>query len=308
MNISKKALMSFHMVLTSLVAMAQPYYHIMKEENGKLIEETGYDSKDYKLKIDMDKPKPKDAVGGMITIESYDCDMSPLKRSFYFTKNGNVYYNKVYDALFFDDNCEYEIRAYYSDYHREICGHFYFCKNLKECVDRRTWAGRSYCQTETDFYFANPENLPKLQKDLGNERWGVLSACEWDYVCKALGESGWTVDGKTVFLIDTTPNKSLLTELRNKNRGRTSNLTVGEFRSLAARGLVCLPACGYFDGYKVEKMGSYGYYWSCTPSTKSRMHEVWAMKFGSKNAGMTYDDLYYSLHGAAVRLVILADD
>ena len=37
MNISKKALMSFLMALTSLIAMAQPYYHIMKEENGKLI-------------------------------------------------------------------------------------------------------------------------------------------------------------------------------------------------------------------------------------------------------------------------------
>ena len=42
MNISKKMIMSFIVALTSVVAMAQPYYHIMKEINGRLIEETKY--------------------------------------------------------------------------------------------------------------------------------------------------------------------------------------------------------------------------------------------------------------------------
>ena len=55
MNISKKAIMSFIVALTSVISMAQPYYHIMKEENGKLTEETGYNGKDYNIKIDMMK-------------------------------------------------------------------------------------------------------------------------------------------------------------------------------------------------------------------------------------------------------------
>ena len=94
MNISKKALMSVIMALTSLVSMAQPYYHVMKRDGINQTEEAVYDAKTYKIKVDMNKPRPKDAIGGEITIEGYNCDYSPLKRSFYFTKHGNVYYNK----------------------------------------------------------------------------------------------------------------------------------------------------------------------------------------------------------------------
>ena len=69
MNISKKAIMSFIVALTSLVSMAQPYYHIMKEENGKLIEDTVYNGKDYNIKIDMvNEDKPDDAIGNKITV------------------------------------------------------------------------------------------------------------------------------------------------------------------------------------------------------------------------------------------------
>ena len=53
MNISKKAILSFIMALTSVVSMAQPYYHIMKDVNGKLTEDTVYNGKDYNIKIDM---------------------------------------------------------------------------------------------------------------------------------------------------------------------------------------------------------------------------------------------------------------
>ena len=55
MNISKKAILSFIVALTSVISMAQPYYHIMKEENGKLTEDTVYNGKDYNIKIDMMK-------------------------------------------------------------------------------------------------------------------------------------------------------------------------------------------------------------------------------------------------------------
>ena len=37
MNISKKAIMSFLMALTSLVAMAQPYYHVMKQGDNRCV-------------------------------------------------------------------------------------------------------------------------------------------------------------------------------------------------------------------------------------------------------------------------------
>ena len=50
MNFSKKAILSFIVALTSVVSMAQPYYHIMKEVNGKLIEETAYNGKKYNIK------------------------------------------------------------------------------------------------------------------------------------------------------------------------------------------------------------------------------------------------------------------
>ena len=78
MNISKKTILSFIVALTSVVSMAQPYYHIMKEENGKLTEETAYNGKDYNIKIDMveAEKKPVGAIGGKITIEStWKCSM-----------------------------------------------------------------------------------------------------------------------------------------------------------------------------------------------------------------------------------------
>jgi hypothetical protein len=45
MNISKKALMSVLMALTSLVSMAQPYYHVMKRDGINQTEEAVYDAK-----------------------------------------------------------------------------------------------------------------------------------------------------------------------------------------------------------------------------------------------------------------------
>lgn len=42
MNISKKVIMSFIMALTSLISMAQPYYHVMKRDGSNLIEDTVY--------------------------------------------------------------------------------------------------------------------------------------------------------------------------------------------------------------------------------------------------------------------------
>ena len=101
MDISNKAIMSVLMALTSLVAMAQPYYHVMKREGIILTEEAAYNAKNYKIRVDMEKPRPKDAIGGRITIENYDCHISP-KRSFYFTKNGNGYYNESEGKFHFE--------------------------------------------------------------------------------------------------------------------------------------------------------------------------------------------------------------
>ena len=85
-----------------------------------------------------------------------------------------------------------------------------------------------------------------MQEDLGNEEWAVLSACEWAYVCANLGEYGWKVDGKTCFLIDTTPGKSLLRTIESKNKGKF--MSKDDFEYYEAKGLVCLPATGYRTG------------------------------------------------------------
>ena len=306
MNISKKALMSFLMALTSLVAMAQPYYHVMKRDGNKLIEEVAmYDAKNYKIKVDMNKPRPKDAIGGEITIEGYNCDYSPLKRSFYFTKHGNVYYNNSEGKFYFEKSqLDYPTGKYSKDH----CGHFYWGKTIEGCIDLY-YKELNTNATETDFYFANPANLPKLKEDLGNEEWAVLSACEWRYINNKFGEYGWEVDGEPCLLIDTTPGKSLLRAIESINGGKT--MSKEEFDYYETQGLVCLPASGYRDVTGFPGRGYSGYYTSCTPSDIFRLnngdpvglHFMW---FTPKHADGTAVGAYRDT-GMAVRLVVLAD-
>ena len=298
MNISKKAIMSFIVALTSVVSMAQPYYHIMKEENGKLIEDTVYNGKNYNIKIDMVEPKPKDAIGDKITVPCSG-------RSFYFTKHGNVYYNNSEGKFHFEDSqLDYPRR-----YSKDHCGHFCWDSNLEGCIDVKSYVLNTNA-TETYFYFADPANLPKLKEDLGNEEWAVLAACEWSYVCENLGEYGWKVDGKTCFLIDATPGKSLLTELRNKNNGNPRDLSIDEFKSLEAQGLVCLPASGLLKNTSFYGQNITGYYWSSTPSNDILIGKgkagVGFMEFNSSRAGVWHGVV--RSFGYAVRLVVLADD
>ena len=319
MNISKKALMSALMALTSVVSMAQPYYHVMKRDGSNQTEETVYNAKNYKIKVDMDEPRPKDAIGGKITIAStWNCLRSQLKRSFYFTKNGNVYYNKSEDKFHFEKSqLDYPSGKLNYDH----VGHFHWGSSIKECVDIESF-GYTDCGSETTFYFANPDSLGRLQKDLGNERWTVLSACEWLFVCNVLGEYGWIVDGKACFLIDTTPGKSLLRTIETKNGGKT--MSKEDFESYEAQGLVCLPTSGvYYDkaqdgkgGYFIwdffTGQGYYGNYWTCTPGNNLEKD------FFNREAGLTwyiyFSPKYYretcntNRHERyAVRLVVLAD-
>lgn len=316
MNISKKAIMSFIVALTSAVSMAQPYYHIMKDVNGKLTEETGYNGMEYIIKIDMEGPRPKDAIGNKITIEGYDCDWSKYKRSFYFTKNGNVYYNESEGKFHFEESqLDYPKGTYSKDH----CGHFRWGRNINECIDTGTslsWPDA----TEDDFYFANPDNLPKLQEDLGNERWGVLSACEWYYIILFLGEIKWTVDGYHCYLIDTTPDQKLRSELRDLlKKKHDRSLSIEEFKSFEARGLVCLPFAGYREGSNLRvqeylwpgwdwRGQGTGDYWACTPipdhpTTKYKYAQNVSFVSGSANM-----EGRLRSEGLAVRLVILAND
>lgn len=283
--------------------MAQPYYHIMKEVNGKLTEDTVFNGKDYNIKIDMVEPekKPEGAIGGKITVEGYDCDYSHYKRSFYFTNKGNVYYRNGYFG-FEKSQLDYPT-VFFDSWH---IGLFRWGRNMDECTSTKYelyWRHSLDSRGEQEFYFANPKKLSILQSHLGRQRWAVLSACEWKYVCEKLGECGWKVDGKICYLIDTTPGKSLLTELRRKNNGNTSDLSIEEFKSYEARGLVCLPASGWYWGRNNTSYGYSGYYWSCTPSYNSLEH-AWCIGFGSSNVSV-YGD--YRSEGHAVRLVILAD-
>lgn len=299
MNISKKAIMSFIVAFTSVISMAQPYYHIMKEENGKLTEEIGYNGKDYNIKIDMNKPKPKDAIGGEITIEHDWFCIGPKLRSFYFTKHGNIYYDKDKDKFYFEKSQLDYARGYI----RNHIGHFKWGQTIDDCTELGPVEGGI-------FYFADPKKyLPKLQEDLGNEKWALLNSCEWEYVCEILGECGWTVDGKTCFLIDTTPDKSLLRAIESKNGGKT--MTKEDFESYEAQGLVCLPAAGSLNDWHWNINGvhyywyyedsSLGYYWSCYSHG-----DVYSMDFNSSRAGVYHSKR--STVGYAVRLVILADD
>jgi len=302
MNISKKALMLFIVALTSVISMAQPYYHIMKDVNGKLTEETGYNGKDYNIKISMEGPKPKDAIGGRITIENFDCHISP-KRSFYFTKNGNVYYNDSEKKFYFEKSQ----LDYPKNYSKNHCGHFNWGRSIKECTDIQTSLGWPDAKEE-DFYFANPEYLPKLKEDLGNEEWAVLSCCEWSYVCANLGECGWKVNDKPCFLIDATPGKSLLRTIQAEHNGEKT-MSIEEFESYEAQGLVCLPASGlrrvssfYGQGYSAD-------YQSCTPSSDiggGVESGTYHMSFDPREAGVKSGPARSI--GYAVRLVILADD
>ena len=305
MNISKKALMSFLMALTSLIAMAQPYYHVMKQDGNNLTEEAMYDGGTYKIKIDMNKPKPKDAIGGEITIVSYDCDYSELKRSFYFTTKGNVYYNNSEGKFHFEESqLDYPTGKYSKDH----CGHFRWQETIERCLDTGNknfvpWAAVE--RTETFFYFANPENLPKLQEDLGNEKWAVLSACEWYYVLNTLAEGGWSVNHKRCILIDTTPGKSLLTPLRNKHLGETSDLSIEEFKLLEARGLVCLPLAGERNGTELWWREQCCFCWSCTP-IKHAQYGGLVYSFGCGGSFLT-PFAEGELDGNTVRLVVLVD-
>ena len=314
MNISKKALMSFLMALTSLIAMAQPYYHVMKRDGINQTEEAAYNAKKYKIKVDMDGPRPKDAIGGRITIESYECDRSPLKRSFYFTKHGNVYYNNSEGKFYFEESqLDYpkgtgRNRWGYSTYSKDHCGHFRWGRTIAECIDdSENYISLYYDATETDFYFANPDNLPKLQEDLGNEKWAVLSFCEWDYVCKALGMNGWSIDGNRCFLLDLTPDKSLLRAILKENG--SLNMTKEQFVHYEAQGLVCLPAPGTRYGSDIVAVHKVHYhinYWSCTPCEYFPTTNSWTVHFSFSCESVGWEG-YDRGVAYPVRLVILAD-
>ncbi len=291
MNISKKAIMSFIVALTSVVAMAQPYYHIMKEVDGKLIEDTVYNGMDYNIKIDMvNEDKPDDAIGNKITVEGYDCYDSKFKRSFYFTNKGNIYYSR---GSFYFEKSQLDCSNNTSNH----IGLFRWGRTLDECLSKSTKLYWAHNYSEQEFYFANPKKFSMLR---GNKKWAVLSVCEWRYVCEKLGECGWKVDGKTCFLIDTTPDKSLLRTIESKNKGKF--MSKDDFEYYEAKGLVCLPATGSYWGTNYSEAGNWGYYWSCTPSRS--IEHSWLMYFGP---GYAETLGYYRSEGHAVRLVVLAN-
>lgn len=309
MNISKKALMSFIMALTSLIAMAQPYYHVMKQDGSNQTEEAIYDSKNYKIRVDMvpAEEKPKDAIGGKITIVRYDCDKSCLKRSFYFSKHGNVIYDNTVKKFRFESG-QMDRMGWYGVYRfkdgmigsNDVYQHFKRGRTIDECI------GTSYISTsasEEDFYFTNPKNLPKLQEDLGNERWGVLSACEWEYVIDALSETSIVCTSENCvrcLLIDTTPGWSLLKDWHKQTN--YPFMSWEQYEKYKRQGLVFLPASGRRGtNGKIDSSGEIGYYWSCTPVGSNKS---WCMGFDMSNKSV-----YESNNGAGycVRLVILAD-
>ena len=331
MNSSKKTLMSFLMALTSLTAMAQPYYHVMKRDGINQTEEAAYNAKKYKIKVDMIKPAPEGAIPGKVNLTDYSCD--GLTRSFYFTKFGNLYIDtnetETVDGQvmgkFKQEEKQYtcaQTRA--KAYEEWNAGHkayfawarsYYWCLGTFTCVTTMDATGD---EQEGDFWISQKDTQKKLKRDLGNQEWAVLSKCEMSYIMHKLGNKRErykiytdntysTLVSDNCFMIDlqTTFDESgnptthpLLDQIKDYK------LSVEEFEKLEAQGLVCLPAtgCRLVEGW-YEAVGSRGEYWTCTP------YEIWhssALIFRlDVNAYIT--DLCYRHVGRAVRLVILAD-
>ena len=330
MNISKKAIMSFIVALTSVVAMAQPYYHIMKEENGKLIEDTVYNGMDYNIKINMIEPAPEGAIPIKIDLTDYSCE--GLTRSFYFTKFGNLYIDtnetetvdgqvmgkfkqeeKQYTCAQTGAKAQEEWNAGHKAYFAWAKS-YYWCLGTFTSVPLMDATGD---EQEGDFWISQKATQEKLKRDLGNQEWGVLSHCEMGYIMSKYGSKKGnykiytdntysTLVSNNCYMIDlqTTFDESgkpkthpLLDQIKDYK------LSVEEFENLEAQGLVCLPAAGNRGlGGVNTSAGTTGWYWTCTP------YGVWdgfALAFGSGTVFLSGSSHRYA--GGAVRLVILAD-
>ena len=337
MNISKKALMSFLMALTSLTAMAQPYYHVMKRDGINLTEEAAYNAKKYKIKVDMIKPAPDGAIPGKVDLTDYSCN--GITRSFYFTKFGNLYIDtnetETVDGQvmgkFKQEEKQYTCAQTGAKAQEEWnAGHkayFAWAKSYDLCclayftIEGYVHDAKANDQ-EGDFWISQKDTQKKLKRDLGNQEWAVLSKCEMGYIMSKLGDKRGsykiytdntytTLVSDNCFMIDlqTTFDESgapithpLLDQIKDYK------LSVEEFEKLEAQGLVCLPAAGYrslWDSF--EDMGADGIYWTCSPF---KMMECYSFSFYWSWNNLY--QVYVSAHtprtyGLPVRLVILAD-
>ena len=333
MNISKKALMSFLMALTSAVSMAQPYYHVMKRDGINQSEEAVYNAKNYKIKVDMVKPAPEGVIPVKIELTDYSC--YGLTRSFYFTKFGNLYIDtndtetvngKVMGKFKQEEKqyiCAQTDTKALEEWNSGHKAHFLWGKSYNKCLriyENHSLNDGTTTDDESSFWISQKETQKKLKRDLGDQEWAVLSRCEMEYIVNKFGSKAGnykiytdntysTLVSNNCYMID------MQTTLDERGNPKTHplldqikdyKLSVEEFENLEAQGLVCLPAVGYCSTSLANyyNQGTGAYYWTCTPYPDNENALAMAFIWSSTKYRLQYINRRF---GAAVRLVVLAD-
>ena len=138
--------------------------------------------------------------------------------------------------------------------------------------------------------------------------WQTLSSSEWSYV---LSERENADNLKTVATVAETKGLVLLPDNWTAPSGVTltsgGTYTDEQWTALEEAGAVFLPAAGKFtDGLSLDKVGSNGYYWSCTPSdvktSTTVKDDAYMMSFDA-SSGVTATGVMSRRIGGAVRLV-----
>ena len=145
--------------------------------------------------------------------------------------------------------------------------------------------------------------------------WRTLTRDEWNYLINqrntlyGIRFAKATVNGVCGLILlpdDWIPSNYSLSNMNNGNASFSSNgISQSDWTNLLeANGAVFLPAAGYRGGTSVDRVGSYGYYWSST------FHESYANGAYGVNFNSGYlspqNDIYRFL-GLSVRLVIASE-
>lgn len=179
-------------------------------------------------------------------------------------------------------------------------------------VDLFGWSTSTTClginNSSSNIYtgnFADWGSDATVQAGIGTG-WRTLTSAEWTYLlntrtgiryCKATVNS---VSGLVIFP-DSYSHPTGVTAIasaNNEGAAYTTNSWTGEnWTKMETAGAVFLPAAGYRSGTSVSDVGSYGYYWSSTPSGTDLAYRL---RFNSGSVNRLND---FRDYGFSVRLV-----
>ena len=146
--------------------------------------------------------------------------------------------------------------------------------------------------------------------------WFTLSKDEWTYLFKTRSAStvGGTENGRYAKAkVNNVPGIILFPDTYTHPDGVTApvgvnatgdtgwngnSYTVADWTKMESAGCVFLPAAGYREGSSVTSPGSYGYYWSATPSGTNNAYRVY-----SNSRNLNPENTAYRRLGLSVRLV-----